>query len=167
VAHSENRQDEPDTVLLRSRKAAVPGPRPIVVAGDDHLSETIRQIASSFAPNTDQDPGGRESVLVVEGDRQLSESLDTAEIGPIVRGSPKRFKGLEWPFVLISDKAAAPYGEAVEEWLFTALTRTSSVLVIVLWPDGRRDLKRLFGRLRSDRLLPWDKNAERALSSCA
>lgn len=166
AAHSENRQDEPDTVLLRSRKAAVPGPRPIVVAGSERLSADIRQIAKAFEPNFPQSPRTREPILLIDGDRALGESLRTADVGPFTRGSPERFKGLEWPFVLISDKAAAPRSEAIDEWVFTALTRTSSVLVIVLWPDGRADLKRLFARLRFDRLLPWDESAERALKSC-
>jgi hypothetical protein len=52
--------------------------------------------------------------------------------------------------------------EAASERLFTAMTRTTALLVIVLWEDGAVDTTALLGRLDGDRLLFWDEAASTA-----
>jgi hypothetical protein len=42
------------------------------------------------------------------------------------------------------------------------MTRTTALLVIVLWEDGDADTTALLGRLDGDRLLFWDEAASTA-----
>ena len=62
---------------------------------------------------------------------------------------------------MFSDRATIGGDESVPEWVYTALTRSTSVLVIVLWPDATPAVRAVLGRLREDRLLFWTPSARR------
>ena len=64
-----------------------------------------------------------------------------------------------------SNRAEIDTDDALEEWIFTALTRVTSLLLIVVWLDGQPEVSALLGKLDPDRLLFWDEDAERAFSS--
>jgi hypothetical protein len=73
-----------------------------------------------------------------------------------------RIKASSARCVVFSDRAVIGGDEAVPEWLFTTLIRSTSVLVIVLWPDASPAARAVIGRLQGDRLLLWDSAARTA-----
>lgn len=77
-----------------------------------------------------------------------------------------RIKGLERACVVFSDRAAMGGDEAIPEWIYTALTRSNALLVLVLWPDAAPAIRAVIGRLREDRLLFWSAGARSAFQAC-
>ena len=155
-------EEDLDTVLLLSRKAAVPGFRPIVLTGESmggQLADILRDyVASSIQARLLVADCGRRTRAAVE--RSASGSAWTIETGGM-----HKYKGLEWPGVVVTDErttARDDTSEAASERLFTAMTRTTSLLLIVLWRDGDPNTRSLLGRLDSERLLFWDERAEQA-----
>ena len=104
-------------------------------------------------------------VLAAECESETRQAVARAcsiEAHEIKRADMRRFKGLEWRCVVFSDGADICAGESLGEWVFTALTRATSLLVMVLWPDGDPEIKSILGRLREDRLLFWSQAARDA-----
>lgn len=155
-------EDDLDTVLLRSRKAAVAGFRPIVLTGVsaiDHLGDILR----AYLPAAPQrrllapDCGWRTREAARRAARDCSWTVE--------EGGMRKNKGLEWPCVVVTNErrgSRRDTSETVSERLFTAMTRTTALLVIVLWEDGDADTTALLGRLDCDRLLFWDAVASTA-----
>lgn len=166
-AHSGPGSDDLDLVLAESRKAAVIGPRPIVIAGDEAtIAHDLRGVFEAYRP------------LFDDGEPRIS----LAEFDPIAAGAIKeaapwaelevagmlRIKGLERSCVVFSDRATIGGDESVPEWVYTALTRSTSVLVLVLWSHTSPAVRSVIGRLREDRLLFWTPAARDAFqSACA
>jgi SAM-dependent methyltransferase len=152
-------EDDLDTVLLRSRKAAVAGFRPIVLAGDHaagQLGDVLRAYASPTAP---------QRLLAANCGRRTSAACARAACDrawTVDEGDMRKYKGLEWPCVVVTNERRGSWrdtSEAASERLFTAMTRTTALLVIVLWEDGDADTTALLGRLDADRMLFWDAAA--------
>jgi hypothetical protein len=76
----------------------------------------------------------------------------------------ERYKGLEWPAVVVTDewKPWVDTSKTGSEQLFTAMTRTTRLLVIVLWRGGDPATRQLLGKLDGRRLLFWDEPAKEA-----
>lgn len=153
--------DEIDSRPLSPRRSALPGPRPIVVAGDPQ-SEDGRlpgEFAEIFRPYFDSADGSEDrSVLAPDCDE---DTLCAAKTVGAKKGSMLRDKGCEWFGVIISDRAPRRAGDAHGEWLYTALTRPTGVLVLVLWPDGQEDTKAVLGLLQHELLRFTSEEAER------
>ena len=163
-SHQGSRGDELDLVLLESRRSALPGPRPVVIAGGDRTAANLRRVVNDYR---DFLTARDEAVLVLEGDPALRAALDALSDIGVTKGHMDYFKGLEWPAVVFSDRALINTEESLGEWVFTALSRAATLLVIVLWPDGRGETKTWLGRLDPDHLLFWDKPAREAFDHCA
>jgi SAM-dependent methyltransferase len=163
-AHSGPTADELDLVLPESRKAAVIGPRPIVVAGDERtFTGDLRGVLTAYRPLFDTRDRPLVSLAEAEPitERSLREAAPWAEVE--VAGM-LRIKGLERSCVVFSDRAVIGGDESLPEWVYTALTRSTSLLIIVLWPDAPAAVQSVIGRLREDRLLFWTPAARAAFA---
>lgn len=153
--------DELDTVLLSSRKAAVAGFRPIVLTGE----QVARQLSDVLRAYVPAEPDQR--LLAANCGRRTRETIARCQRGThwqLENGLMEKYKGLEWPCVVVTNEPVgqSDTSEAASERLFTAMTRTTKLLVIVLWADGDADTTALLGRLDGDRLLFWDESASTA-----
>lgn len=153
-----------------SVKNALLGARPILVAADtyDQAAQALDEIISlhrELLPSTQPT-----RVTWAEADArsslQLAESI--ARCGASRRVSLEsntmlRIKGLERPVVLwrssdIGDSAPAA---SAPELVYTALTRTTSLLVIALSARTRPDVRKLVTQLDRRHLCFWTEAAER------
>ncbi len=145
-------EDDLDTVLLRSRKAAVAGSRPIVLTGE-HVAGQLGDVLRAYFP-----AGAQQPLLAADCGwltRQAASRAARACSWEVEEGDMLRYKGLERPCVVVTNERRwrLDTSEAASERLFTAMTRTTRLLVIVLWEDGDAPTTALLGRLNGDRLL--------------
>jgi SAM-dependent methyltransferase len=155
--------EEVDTVRLRSRKAAVLGSRPIIVSGTVAQTE-LREILDVHQPRSMSS-----RLLMTECGRRTCDAVKKAdsrwEADTLDTFTMDRAKGCEWEAVVVSnERPSVDRSESLPERIFTALTRTTSLLIIVVWDDGDADIASLVGRLREDRLLFWSEAAETAFT---
>lgn len=149
-------EEELDSVLLESRKSAVPGFRPVVVAGET-VGATAGDLLSAYlCRDADRD------VLLADCGDVTSTCIEAA--APDVRyvaGRMEKHKGLEWPTVVVSDERSGreDTSETASERLFTAMTRTTRLLVVVLWRDGDPVLGAMLAGLGASRVTFWDRHA--------
>jgi hypothetical protein len=72
----------------------------------------------------------------------------------------RTIKGLERPVVVWSTRAEIDADDSLLEWIYTILTRTTGVLIVLLSVETPEEVRRILGRLREDRVLPWTAQAE-------
>ncbi len=158
---AERLEDELDSVLLESRKSAVPGFRPVVVAGET-VGATAGDLLSAYL-RRDAD---RDVLLADCGDRTRACIEAAAPDLRYVAGRMEKHKGLEWPTVVVSDERSGRVdtSETASERLFTAMTRTTRLLVVVLWPDGDPALGAMLAGLDESHLTFWDRDAHAAFA---
>lgn len=147
--------------LPESRKGAVLGVRPILVHAES-VSERAKQLEQLYAVYGATQ--GLSSITIAEKDRSLENEL--RRLIRAMRSKPSikcesmnRIKGLERPFVVWSTCIPIDADESLQEWAFTVLSRTTSILVISVGPDTLPEFTKIIRCLRQDRLLPWTKAA--------
>ncbi|MFN3219845.1 MAG: UvrD-helicase domain-containing protein [Acidimicrobiales bacterium] len=124
---------KPDLVSPQSRKAAVVGVRPIVVVGDVAThAQHIARIHEHYAPLVDIESRSRK-ITVVERDHALVRALKATGT-PAGSRSVLEIKGLERGMVVWSSRPTLRIDETDDEVIYTALTRTTSVLVLAIDP---------------------------------
>jgi len=159
ASHRGATEGDLDLVLPESRKSAVIGPRPIVIAGDNAtLERDLRDVLAAYRPLL----GGAASprVSIAERDDVVKSAIAVAAPwADLEIAEMRKIKGLERTCVVFSDRATFGGDEALPEWIYTALTRSRAVLVLVLWPDSPPAVRAVIGRLRRDRLLFWSAAA--------
>ncbi len=136
-------------------KSSPPGARPIVVF--DRTSEGIaKKIKEIFEVYSIYD---LDRVTILEKDKKLADALNNlglrSEADTILR-----LKGLEKRCVIWSTRENIEYEKEVYEFVYTILSRTSSILIIALYNASLSIYKPVIGRLRSDRLIMWDKETD-------
>lgn len=158
-AHAGPGGDELDLVLPESRKAAVIGPRPIVIAGNETtLEHDLRGVLAAYRPL--MNASSRPLISLAEAEPITDYSLRRAAPWAQIKvAGMLRIKGLERSCVVFSDRSKIGGDESMPNWIYTALTRSTSVLIIVLWPDAAASTKAVLGRLNRDCLLFWTKEA--------
>jgi len=160
--------DLDDVTLPESVKSAVIGCRPILMACDDlfEFTEQLSLILRFVAPLVKQ----HDSLLITNANelnaiasRGIKEAIVRSKLPyRFEPNSMLRIKGLERPCVFFSthfEMNTAP-GASPDEWIYTILTRPTSVLIILLSARTDQSVKRLIGMMRKDCLLFWDKAAE-------
>lgn len=159
--------EDVEVVMPESRKAAVLGIRPILVIAED-VHAAAEQLESIWTLYGEPMRAGR--VTIVEEDAGLREAM-LPRCGARVRielQSMRRIKGLERDFVVWSTRVPFPTDESEEEWAYTILSRTTSLLVIVVIPgESDPEQVRITRLLRRDRLMPWDERAADWLGEAA
>ena len=157
-----------DIALPRAVKNAVIGCRPIVMAPSDNETFTaqISAILQFVGPLvevagtkvlTNADMSNRTAA------RFLIDAVQINNLNYVIENnSMLKIKGLERSCIFFStriDGSLAP-GASIYEWLYTILTRSTSVLIVCLSPSTKTETQALIGRLRKDCLMFWDKVAE-------
>ncbi|MDX6721061.1 MAG: hypothetical protein QOJ63_3315 [Solirubrobacteraceae bacterium] len=135
--------------------------RPIVLTGE-HVADQFRDVLRAYGCVAAQ-----QCVLAADCGWNTREGVGRAARAcswMVEEGDMRKYKGLEWPCVVVTNERRSwrDTSEAASERLFTAMTRTTAMLVIVLWEDGDADTTALLGRLNGDRLLFWDDAASTA-----
>lgn len=153
-----------DFVLPQAMKSSVLGIRPIVVTGTHaEVRQQIAEIIDCYGALFEQLPPAARRITIAESDRWLQAQLAQCVEGYAVEATTmRRIKGLERPLVLWSTRAILDVDEAKGEWVYTILTRTTTLLVIVLSVSTQPEIAELVGVLRRDRLLFWTEAAEKA-----
>jgi len=158
LARHETEDDE--SLLPAARKSSVPGFRPILVWTDDEASaaDQVVEILHAY--------GVRTACFA-----ERATSLRRAVSGRLKRRTAvrdetmKAIKGLERECVVWSLRDPIVADEAVDELVYTALTRTQRILIIVAGPGVGDDLLEILKCLRRDRINPWTRSASDVIDS--
>ena len=154
---------DPHTAMPTSRRASVVGVRPIVIVGDEHqLADQIVEIYERYGTFISQEEGVT-TPTILEWDPELYAALGRVGLGS-ENSSVKKIKGLERRFVIWSVAKPIDTDEVYAESVYTALTRTSCILVVAL-RRGEMPAENLeiFKQLDADALLPWSDEARQAI----
>jgi hypothetical protein len=149
-------------VLPEAAKAAVLGSRPVVMSGDRlQIAAKVARYCELQPPAAD---GDCVTITVADEDKELRGAIEHAlglqQRWSVHTRSMREIKGLERPFIVWSTASRLECDEGLEEWVYTALTRTTGTLVLAL-VDGTSELVRDVSTcLRQDRLIFWDREAE-------
>ncbi len=165
--HSLDEEGE-DIALPRAVKNAVIGCRPIVMAPKN--SETFVAQISAILQFVGPLVEVGETKVLTNADmsnhgvaRLLNDALQIKNLDFVIENnSMLKIKGLERSCIFFStriDGSLTP-GASIYEWLYTILTRSTSVLIICLSPSTKTETQALIGRLRKDCLMFWDNFAE-------
>ncbi len=142
--------------LLTPYKGSPPGARPIIVYASTvkELNPKIRIICKSFnCFNINE-------VTILEGDDTISDYLNQNDIKASKKDTILRLKGLEKTCVLWSTQKDIQYKDEVAEFVYTILSRTSGILLIVLTTQTLKKYHKIIKLLRKDRLILWDRETK-------
>lgn len=149
----------PHGIIPDVRRSAVPGPRPVVVDGadPDEMVRAMRTMSRLAGPDDDI-----WNVVYERGSpERIYEEVERAGV-PRKRVSMLKKKGLEFPLVLFPTNVMPPYEETSLEWLYTALTRATSVMMLAACPSTNESVAQALALLDSDHLMFWDDHARSA-----
>ena len=137
--------------VITPYKGSPPGARPIIVYGAS-LQEVVLKVKEIFDCYKIYD---LKQVTILEKDPALTQELRnlniTTETDTILR-----LKGLEKECILWSTRAEIEFEKEVYEFIYTILTRTSSILIVALFNETKPIYKRVINLLRKDRIIFWD-----------
>lgn len=151
-----------EIVLPESVKGAVLGIRPILVAGSmADVAHQIREVFDAYGSLLRSTTGER-IVTVAEGDEWMRDVVrDSRPAGFTVRmESMRKIKGLERSCILWSTRAEPPANEAIDEWVYTIVTRSTCLVVIALSTDASPPVRRTVASLEPARVLFWRPQAQ-------
>lgn len=141
-------------------KNSPPGARPIVVFASD-LSTIAKKIKQIFDTYKVYD---LTKITILEKDLELWRELQKidvlAETDTILR-----LKGLEKDCILWSTRKSIDDDKEVYEFVYTILTRTSSILIIALSDSTKESYKKVINLLDIDKLIFWDKETKQKYNS--
>lgn len=150
-----------DFTVPEPRKAATYGPRPIVLHADDVETEL---------PNVLHNYGrcsGSRSVCVTDGPSSLRNrvinTLRDAQL-EVESENMRKIKGLERPNVVILADAPNHDADTAVQCVYTAMTRSTSLAVLVLPTVPSSQLREALKRLRAEDFLLWNAQSVSAAS---
>jgi len=157
-----------DTDTPIARRDAVIGCRPIVVAGTlVAVAASIATIARLFEPML-IDPARVDNapeLLILDRDPQLALKIHEAWGKRVTTLNIREAKGLERAGIVWSTRRGDAWAdEAVEEAIYTSMTRSTGLLVIALAANPPEEAKGVLRKLRRDRLLFWDETAAKTFA---
>ena len=133
----------------------------MVVSGtDDEVAAAVSSVLSTFAPMLEGGEG-KPIVTVAEGDKRMRELAKAAlpEHFEVRSETMLAIKGLERRCVLWSTDSDLPSNEATQEWIYTILTRSTCLVVVVLSDAADPAVRSAVSRLRRDRLQFFTREA--------
>jgi hypothetical protein len=165
----EDRRDldgDHDVGLPEARKPAVLGVRPVVLSAAG-AGTALAEVFAAYRRTLEAVPQSCREITVAEDSFPVATVRAAAPPGYRVRSaSMLQIKGLERAAVVWCTSGEIPAHESELEWVYTILTRTRCLAVLVVDPatlsDERRAILRL---LPEERLLCWDEAAEAALAA--
>lgn len=141
-------------------KNSPPGARPIVVFAND-LNSILRKIQSIFEVYKIYDLN---KITILEKDKELYKSLTEIKVN-CEMDTILRLKGLEKDCILWSTRVGINDEKEVYEFVYTILTRTSSILIIALSNSTQDYFKKVINLLDRDKLILWDAETKQKYSS--
>lgn len=147
--------------ILSPYKGAPPGARPIIVMGKDELdvAKKIRLILQQYSLFELND----KCILEKDGLLKYHLGIDSDTV--------LRLKGLEKQCVIWSTRAPLEHKQEKFEFVYTILTRTSSILIVALF-EGQHSknatqtiFKEAIGLLDKERIIFWDKETKEKFPS--
>lgn len=146
--------------IITPYKGSPPGARPIVVyaATLDSIAKKIVEVFKTYSIYKIN------KATILEKDNKLSNALNQYGI-KTETDTILRLKGLEKKCVIWSTRARIEYENEVFEFVYTILSRTSSILIIALSDNTLEIFKPVIGKLNPKRLIFWDDETERKFSS--
>lgn len=142
--------------IITPYKGSPPGARPIVVYAPT-LDSTANKIIKVFNSYSIYD---LDKVTILEKDKELLNALNQYGI-QTETDTILRLKGLEKKCIIWSTRARIEYEKEVFEFVYTILSRTSSILIIALFDNTLEVFKPVIGKLNPKRLIFWDEETER------
>ena len=136
-------------------KGSPPGARPIVVYANslDGMCPKIERALHFYKIY------GFDEVTILEKDEELRDKLKAKNVD-YQTDSILRLKGLEKKCILWSTRIPIEREREKYEFVYTILSRTSSILIIALFDDACEYYKPIISRLKKERLIFWDKETE-------
>lgn len=141
-------------------KSSPPGARPIVVFADS-LNGMAQKVKSIFDAYKIYD---LKSITILEKDRELCKVLTDLKV-PCETDTILRLKGLEKDCILWSTRVGVNDDKEVYEFVYTILTRTSSILIIALSNSTQDNFKKVINLLDKDKLILWDIETKQKYNS--
>lgn len=147
----------------RVARSAVPGPRPVVVDGA-RQNGMARAMKTMQRFNTHADEPESTWHVVQEGGRLSEEYQRFGNVSgsSLCQLSMLSRKGLERSLVVFPTNGQPPNGKSVPEWVYAALTRARSVLMIAVHPQTDPAVAKALRCLEADKLMFWDQAAKDA-----
>jgi DNA helicase II / ATP-dependent DNA helicase PcrA len=146
--------------VITPYKGSPPGARPIVVYSPKlkGIADKIQRIHQTYSI---YDIG---LTTILEKDNELAFALNQmgvkSETDTILR-----LKGLEKKCIIWSTRMNIEFEKEVYEFVYTILSRTSSILIITLSDNTLDIYKPVIGKLNKDRLILWDEETENKFSN--
>jgi DNA helicase II / ATP-dependent DNA helicase PcrA len=142
--------------IINPYKGAPPGSRPILVFADDTNSaaDKVKEIFATYEKALKLD-----KITIFERDIDLFKALQQKGT-PVETEIILRAKGLEKSCVAWSTRINVDTQTEKEEFIYTILTRTVSLLIIVVFPSIQQDYIDIIRLLVENRLIRWDEETE-------
>jgi hypothetical protein len=146
-----------DAGLINPYKGAPPGSRPIFVyaEGTNSAAEKITEIFLSYKSALKLD-----KVSIFERDVELKNALVQNQT-PAEDEIILKAKGLEKNCVVWSTRINIDTNTEKEEFIYTILTRTVSLLIIIAFPGIQQDYNNIIKQFVENRLIRWDEVSEK------
>ena len=141
-------------------KSSPPGARPIVVFADS-LNGMAQKIKCIFDTYKVYDLN---KITILEKDNELYRALNELKL-PCETDTILRLKGLEKDCILWSSRVGVNDDKEVYEFIYTILTRTSSILIIALSNSTKENFKKVINLLDRDKLILWDSETKQKYNS--
>jgi DNA helicase-2/ATP-dependent DNA helicase PcrA len=150
--------------IITPYKGSPPGARPIIVYSTDVSQMRVKlhwlfwhfQLFELF----DQKPPRLKKITILEKDKELMKELNSKVEDLSETDTILRLKGMEKECIVWSTRAPIEDDEDYVYYVYTILTRTSSVLIIALFPETPQRAYDLLSRLDIERVMFWDKQTE-------
>lgn len=137
--------------VITPYKGSPPGARPIVVYAPslEGMAIKIQNIYNAYSIYD------IDLLTILEKDPQLSYALNQRGIRTET-DTILRLKGLEKKCIIWSTRANIEYEKEVYEFVYTILSRTSSILIIALSDNTKDFYKPVIDKLNVNRIILWD-----------
>ena len=149
-----------ETDIITPYKGSPPGARPIVIYATDTQSMFTKICWVIWYFNkyqiVDFENLNNKHVTILERDKELYKAFENYKANLAVTDSVLKLKGLEKECIIWSTRAKIKE-EDVFNFIYTILTRTSSVLIIALFPDLQPKIKEALCLLNQEYLMLWDE----------
>ncbi len=151
----------PDGSQMNSFKGAPPGARPILIYGDNvqEMAEKIISAVSIYEPydiiNLSKVPA--EKITILEKDLELQQHLLSLRNNIAETDTVLKIKGLEKRCVVWSTRVTAGREDELYNFVYTILTRTSSILIIAIFPDLKNEVIQIIKKMNKSRLIFFDQ----------
>jgi len=140
-----------DGNVITPYKGSPPGARPIVIyaATPNDLKIKIERVYKTY------NVYGLDRITILESDADIYKALKAVNIA-CETDTILRLKGLEKTCVLWSTRKDIEYKDEVAEFVYTILSRTSGILLIILTTQTLIKYHKIINLLRKDRVIFWD-----------